>query len=221
MGTLLAVKKGDELAIGADSFNLIDPQIRSPYFLSPGCIVEFGGSYIGLSSSLAYQHAFEAALKNLDQRKTPSLVDTAGVYEFFLRMHEILRNHYGMYINFQQGQEFEWSPMNALLINQSGIYKIDSSRSVSKHASLVAIGTGKDIAIGAASALQTSRKSATQIIAAAFEVTASYEALQSEDVTIKTIKHPPLKVTTGKASAKKRRSSSKKKSLKPVKGGKK
>jgi 20S proteasome alpha/beta subunit len=174
-----------------------------------------------MASTPAYQLAFQAALKNLDQKKFPPLGSSEEIYDFFLRMHEILRNHYGMYVTFQQGQEFEWSPMNAVLANQSGIYRIDSSRSVIECTKFAAIGSGKDLAIGAVAALYKTKKSAKQLIEAAFAVTIEQELLHPDAVSVRTVKSPGLKVTSGRAKSKRSSSSTKKKSLKPVKGGKK
>ena len=222
MGTLVAVKKGDEVALGSDSLNASDSGVRPEYCKSGGCLIEVGGSYVGLSSSPAYQHAFEAALKNLDGKKIPPLHSVENVFEFFLKMHEILRNHYGMYVNFQQGQEFEWSPMNSLVISSNGIYRIDSNRSVCEFSSFGAIGTAQAYALGALEALRTSKKSATQLVQATLEVTCKMESLNPDAIHIRTIKNPTLKVTSGSAGkSRRKKATSKSKSLKPVKGGKK
>ena len=221
MGTILAVKKGNEIALGTDSLNALDTKLHPQSSGNRDCLLEVAGSFIGLASTPAYQLAFEAAMKNQDLKKLPSLLDVEGIFEFFLHMHEILRNHYGMYVNFQQSQEFEWSPMNAILVNPTGIFKIDSSRSIVECKCYGSIGSAKDFAIGAAAALYSSKKSAKQVVEAALQVTTEQESLHPGGARIVTVKNPNLKVTTGKRSGtKSKRSSSKKKSLKPVKGGK-
>ena len=221
MGTIIAVKKDDEIAIGTDSFNLIEINLRPELCVSKGCLIDLAGGYVGLSSSPGYQQAFEAALANLDQKKIPQLTTANGIYEFFLHMHEVLRNHYGMYVNFHTGQEFEWSPMTALLINSAGIFRIDSNRSVFEFSKCWAIGSAQGFAIGAAEALYTSRKTATQIVAKALDVTCKMESLSGKAVEIRTIKYPSLKVAAGSVRSAPGKKTQKKKSLKPVRGGKK
>ena len=130
MGTIVAVKKNNKIAIAANCCNLRDTAMRTGINISHGCIIRFGESFIGLSSSLGFQQALEEILPALTEAPGARLSSRSEIRDFFNRVHEILKQRHGMNINFQQGQEFEWTPMNGIVANSSGIYKIDSTRAV-------------------------------------------------------------------------------------------
>jgi hypothetical protein len=90
-------------------------------------------------------------------------------------LHSELRSHSFMQTQFQASQEFEWSPMTALVLNKNGLFKVDSARAVFEIDKFWAIGTAEAFALGAMQATYNDPKlTASDIAGAALEVTSKF-----------------------------------------------
>ena len=152
MGTIIGIRKEHSVVLATDCVNVRDPAITSETSKGLSCIIRLGDSSIALNATLGYQTAFEAALEALAEKETPPLSSRHEVHAFFCKMHAALRNHGFMFVSFQQGQDFEWTPMTALVANRSGLYRIDSARGVIECPKFAALGTGEAFALGALTA---------------------------------------------------------------------
>lgn len=213
MGTIIAVQKENSIAIGTNAWNLRDTSISPANSKEICSIIQYGSSYIGLNSSIAFQQAFECALRQKLIKKDLPLSNTDEIYLFFHQLHEVLNRNFYMYVNFSQGQqEFEWTPMTALIINTNGIFKIDSNRSVYHFENFWALGNGESYAFGALEAVYPGKKSSRIVLQDALKICSKLENLDPAMITVREIKIPHLKVAV--KSAKKSRTA-KGKSKKP------
>jgi ATP-dependent HslUV protease subunit HslV len=152
MGTVIGIRKEHSVILGADCVNVRDPALTGETSKGLSCLFRLGDSVIALNSTLGYQTAFEAALEAVAGKEPPALDSRTEIHAFFSKMHVTLRNHGFMFVSFQQGQDFEWTPMTALLANRSGLYRIDSARGVIECPKYAALGTGEAFALGALAA---------------------------------------------------------------------
>lgn len=174
MGTIVIVKKKSEIAIASDCCNVRDAALRNNINISHGCIVRFGESFVGLSSSVGFQQVFEELLNGW-AKPLPALSSREEIRAFFQQVHDILKHRSGMFVAYQQGQEFEWTPMNALVGNASGIYKVDSTRAVYEFTKFWALGSGEPLALGAMAAVFDRVESADEIARVALAAVATLE----------------------------------------------
>lgn len=175
MGTIVVVKKGVEIAIASDCCNVRDTAMRNHLNVSHGCILKVGASYIGLNSSVMFQQSLEELIEGLSPAQIPALTSRREVRRFFTDVHETLKHTRGMYVNFQQGQECEWTPMNALVANPHGIFKVDSTRGVYELTKFWAIGTGESYALGAMAGLYDRLDGADEIALAGLDAVKQLE----------------------------------------------
>ncbi len=187
MGTLLAIKKGEHICLGADSSSTREPQLDHANSRPPSCIIEFQNNLIGLHSSIAYQQAFESALKYLGRTEELPAQSISDVHTLFTSIHETLRSHFYLQSSTNSTAEFELSPMGAILVNASGIYRIDAQRGVYYHEFYCALGTGYALAVGATAALIDSKRTAVGIVDAALKICADLDPESGKTQHIKTI----------------------------------
>lgn len=207
MGTIAAVKKDNQFCIAADSCNLREQIVKPALASQHSCILKLGDSYLGLNSSVAYQQAFESVLASISGKEIPKFTSRRDVHEFFLYIHGIMRSQSFMVTNFQQDQDFEWSPMNAILINRSGIYKIDSGRAIYQFKHFWAIGSGELTALGAMHAAYQRFKKPEPIAKAALEAVAQFDAGAGNSFFSHVVNIPKLEV----AACRKKKTSTKSK----------
>lgn len=192
MGTLVAVKKGAEVCLATNAWNLREPWLGGSLHATPHCIVKVGESYIGLASSVAFQTCLENILNGLQGKRIPALTSRQELFTFFNQIHETLRNESGMNPSYQPGQEFEWSPMNAIVINRSGIYRVDSSRGVYEFTRYWAYGSGEAFALGAMYASYDQDLSASEIAKKALAASSEFDGMGAIDPILVSIKIPTL-----------------------------
>jgi ATP-dependent HslUV protease, peptidase subunit HslV len=210
MGTLVAVRKEGQVCIGTNASNLREPWIRGALHSTPHCILKVGESYVGLASSVAYQQAFEHAIASLNPRRIPSLASRQEIYSFFTSLHETLRNSSGMNVAYQSNQEFEWSPMNAIIANRSGLYRVDSSRGVYEFTSYWAYGAAESFALGALYATYPiSEFSAQDIAVKSLEAASQFDSVATGDIITFVLQSPTLVMTTSYDTPRPRRDRSK------------
>jgi ATP-dependent HslUV protease subunit HslV len=177
MGTLVAVIKDGEGCIASDSLNVRDTSLRPEINGNHSCIIRVGEAYLGLASSVAYQQAFESVLQNIFGRSVPALTTRDEIFRFFSRMHEVMRGSTFMNVIYQQGQEFEWSPLSALIVSRGGLFKVDSARGVYALKKFWALGTGENYALGALQALYDADLDSEEIARNALSAVTEFDQL--------------------------------------------
>ena len=173
MTTIVLVRKGDAVAIAADSLTTFGTTRLAPaYDRSPQKIVAYRDSFIGVAGSAAHQLVLENLLsRNPDLQ----LHGRAAIYESFRRLHPVLKDEAFLNPKEEEDDPYESSQMTAMIANPSGIFAVYSMREVFEFDRFWAIGSGRDFALGAMFALYPKTKSASAIAEAGVVAGAEFD----------------------------------------------
>lgn len=196
MGTIVAAKTNNGLAIGADCLNTFEELIHSSLSQADSCISKLGESYIGLNCAYALQQISQAVFTQLLSETTSeiSLANKDQIHSFFASHFLHLRTQYNVIPQQNPNIAFETLPLNALVVNRHGIFKVDATRSVYEHKKYWAIGSGEAFALGALHALHNEDADAENIVRSALKACGTFEANRGREVIIRTIRLPNLKL---------------------------
>src|SRR5687767_6588914 len=173
MTTIVLVRKGDSVAIAADSLTTFGTTRLAPaYDRSPQKIVAYRDSFIGVAGSAAHQLVLENLLsRNPDLQ----LHGRAAIYESFRKLHPVLKDEAFLNPKEEEDDPYESSQMTAMIANPSGIFAVYSMREVFEFDRFWAIGSGRDFALGAMFALYPKTKSASAIAEAGVVAGAEFD----------------------------------------------
>lgn len=95
------------------------------------------------------------AIEDLLDENAYSFDSTLGVYRAALSIHQSLREHHGMLVEEECLLAFESMQCQMLIANKHGMWVVLSSREVIPVDTYAAIGSGRELALGAIEALGT------------------------------------------------------------------
>ncbi|MFK8014522.1 MAG: MFS transporter [Gammaproteobacteria bacterium] len=148
MSIIVAVRKGDTAVIGADTAESEDDLVISAdYIVNHSKLLRAGDSVLGMAGWSATQHIIESVVRS----KAVELNFSSGadIFETSRKLHEVMKSDYFMDPQEEKEQPVESSQISALIVNPSGIFELESYRSVAQYTKFWAIGSGKRLAIGA------------------------------------------------------------------------
>lgn len=163
MTTVVVVKKGDQIAIAADSqstFGDVKMSARDDGHWNK--IFGALGTYFSISGSAAHDLVLQAALKKV---KKLDFSSRAAIFESFRRLHPKLKEDFFLKTDEDEDDPYESSQMTVLIANASGIYGVYSLREVYEYQRFWGIGSGRDFAIGAMNAVYDDPKLTAEDIA--------------------------------------------------------
>ncbi|VAX01811.1 hypothetical protein MNBD_GAMMA22-157 [hydrothermal vent metagenome] len=163
MSIVVAVKKGDQTAIVADS------QVSFGSMSFPGSnlkvekIRKIGASYFASTGWGLYDDIIE---NYLIDKPDIELLSKQAIFEFFLGLWKALHDKYN-FVNDQSDSDHD-SPFGDLdatflVVNKAGIYMIDSDMSITQFEQYYAIGSGCDYSLGVVHTLYDENLDATEI----------------------------------------------------------
>jgi ATP-dependent protease HslVU (ClpYQ) peptidase subunit len=161
MTTITVVRKGNEVAMAADSLTTFgDTRLGRAYKGDHDKILQIGDTLLGVCGSSAHLLVLASSLARLPEVAFNS---REQVFETFRRLHPILKEH--AYLNPKEDDDdpYESSQITALIVNPTGIYGVFSLREVFEFDRFWSIGSGRNFALGAMHAIYDSPASATQI----------------------------------------------------------
>jgi ATP-dependent protease HslVU (ClpYQ) peptidase subunit len=162
MSTIVVVKKGNHVAIAADTLSTLGhTKCDSRYFDDKDKILRFGDSYIGVTGSTAHSNVLTSII-----RKYPEHVcfdSTEDIFETYLRLHPILKEEFYLRPDEKEDDPYESSQIDALIANPHGIFGMYSWREVEAYSRFWAIGSGRDHALGAMYAVYDNLSNAVEI----------------------------------------------------------
>jgi ATP-dependent protease HslVU (ClpYQ) peptidase subunit len=186
MTTLVAVRKHDQIAIAADSLTTFgDIRLASQFDRSYDKIIEFRGSYLGLCGSAAHQLVFASLLRSNPDCDFSSRV---SIFETLRRLHPLLKDQHFLNPKEEEDDPYESTQITALIANANGIFGVYSMREVFEYTQFWAVGSGKDLALGAMHALYPRLKTAESIARAAIEAGATFDKNSALPMTIYTVR---------------------------------
>lgn len=148
MSIIVAVRKGSTAVIGADTAETEDDLvIHADYIVNHSKLLRAGDSVLGLAGWSATQHIIESVVRSGDVKlKFDSSIE---IFETARKLHEVMKSDYFVDPQEEKEQPVESSQISALIVNPSGIFELESYRSVAQYTRFWAIGSGKRLAIGA------------------------------------------------------------------------
>ncbi|NNF17206.1 MAG: MFS transporter [Gammaproteobacteria bacterium] len=172
MSIIVAVRKGDQAVLAADTAQSDDTLImKSKYLLNHNKLVQAGDSWIGLAGWSASQDIFESLVRNHEELM--KFGTRQEIFDSFIKIHKLMKDEYFIDTQEDKEQPVESSQMSAIIVNPNGLFEIESYRSVSEYSQFWALGSGKRLALGALHALYDQSDDVVAIAKAA--VTAACE----------------------------------------------
>ena len=189
MTTLVAVRKHDQIAIAADSLTTFgDVRLASQYDRSFDKIVAYRGNYIVLCGSAAHQLVFESLLAGGGDYDFGSRL---AIFETLRKLHPILKDQHFLNPKEEEDDPYESTQITALIANERGIFGVYSMREVFEYTQFWAVGSGKEVALGAMWALYPRLKTAEAVARAGVEAGAAFDRNTSLPMTIYTLAARP------------------------------
>ena len=148
MTTLTIARKGNQVAMAADSLVTFGDTRLSHGYEDNEKIFQIGDSLFGLSGTTAHFPVLRAALRSTKPEEL-RLGSREQVFETFLSLHPRLKEHYFLNSKEEDSDPYESSQFTVLIANPSGLYGVYSYREVFVFDRFWAIGSGRAFALGA------------------------------------------------------------------------
>ncbi len=186
MTTIVVVRKGDEIAIAADSLTTFgDTRLSAQHDRTYDKIVQYRGSYVGLCGSAAHQLVFDSLLKKHDDL---DLSNKSAIFETFRKLHPILKEQHFLNPKEEDDDPYESTQMTALIANEHGIFGVYSMREVFEYTQFWAAGSGREFALGAMHTQYSRLRTAEAIARAGVETGALFDKNSALPMTLYTLK---------------------------------
>ena len=186
MTTLVAVRKHDQIVIAADSLTTFgDIRLGAPHDASYDKIVRHRDTYIGLCGSAAHQLVFESLLK---QHPDCDFGSRLAIFESMRKFHPILKDQHYLNPKEEEDDPYESTQITALVANPHGIFGVYSMREVFEYTRFWAIGSGKEVALGAMHALYPRLRTAEAVAKAGIETGAVFDKNSALPMTLYSMK---------------------------------
>lgn len=186
MSIIVAVRKHGELVIASDSAQTEDGMIVSAeYYANNNKIVACGESYIGLVGWSCTQDIVESLVR--EHKNKIKLASRAEIFDTFRFIHAQLKEDYFIETDEDKDQPVESSQIGALIIGPSGIYEIESYRTVTEYTKFWALGSGKKLALGALQATYEIMDNAEDIALAAVNAACALDDACAEPIHLHSI----------------------------------
>ncbi len=186
MTTITVVKKGGLVAIAADSLTTFgDTRLGRQYKGEHDKILKIGGSWLGVCGSSAHQLVLASAISKIEEPKFGSRME---VYETFLRLHPVLKEHFFLNPREEEEDPYESSQITTLIANKTGIYGVYTLREVFEFDRFWSIGSGRSFALGAMHAVYNNNRSAASIAEAGVAAGMEFDTASGPPVVVHTVK---------------------------------
>ena len=148
MSTIVVVRKGDAVALAADTLWKDGSTMqRATMIVNHSKVVRVDDSLLAFTGSFTWKHVLSRYFGRLKQPADLSSVD--AIFETIHRMHPVLKRRYGINPSDGDRDAFELSRFNIMVANPHGAFVIYSDRTVSEAATFYAMGSGYRYALGA------------------------------------------------------------------------
>ena len=186
MTTIVVVRKGDEIAIAADSLTTFgDTRLAAQHDRTYDKIIQYRGSFVGLCGSAAHQLVFDSLLRKHDDL---DMTTKSAVFETFRKLHPILKEQHFLNPKEEDDDPYESTQVTALIANEHGIFGVYSMREVFEYTQFWAAGSGREFALGAMHAQYSRLKTAGAIAKSGVEAGALFDKNSALPMTLYTVK---------------------------------
>ena len=188
MSTLVVVKKGDEVAIAADSLSSYgSTRLAAEFDANPEKIFSANGSFVGAVGSAAHGLVLESVLTREDLGL--SFQNRQEIFRSFLKLHPVLKKEFFLLTEEDEDKApYESSQFDLLIANASGIYGVHSLREVYEYSRFWATGSGWKYALGAMTTVYEGTASAEEIARIGVEAGSQFDqgsGLPCQSVSLK------------------------------------
>jgi ATP-dependent protease HslVU (ClpYQ) peptidase subunit len=147
LSTLTIVRKGNQVAMAADALTTFEETRLPPANdAAPQKIIQIGDALVGIVGYTAHFLVIERAMAEL---RNPDFSSRAGVFETFHVLHPILKEHYYLLPEAEEGDPYESSQASVLIASPHGIFGVYDLREVHEYRRFWAMGSGTSFALGA------------------------------------------------------------------------
>lgn len=190
MSTLVVVRKGNKAVIGSDSlFTQGSIVVSSENRKNHHKIHHLGDAYVGFTGWSLMHNIFEDVME-----RYPGELDFRSrkdIFKTFLFLHRAIKDDYFIQSREKDDQPVESSQWDCLIACPSGIYGVDSYRTVIEYDRFWADGSGMRFALGAMSAVYDRLKDPAEIAMAGLTASCNLDGgsgppLATHCVTLKT-----------------------------------
>jgi ATP-dependent protease HslVU (ClpYQ) peptidase subunit len=148
MTTLTIARKGNQVAMAADSLVTFGDTRLSHGYEDNEKVFQVGDHLFGLSGTTAHFPVLRSALRSTKPEDL-KLESREQVFETFLALHSRLKDHYFLNTKEEDADPYESSQFTVLIANHTGLYGVYSYREVFVFDRFWAIGSGRAFALGA------------------------------------------------------------------------
>jgi len=185
MTTLVVVRKGDSVAIAADSLTTFgDTKLAAQHDRTYDKIVRHRDTYIGLCGSAAHQLVFESLLAN---REDFDFSGRVAIFDTLRKLHPVLKDQHFLNPKEEEDDPYESTQITALIANEHGIFGVYSMREVFEYTQFWAAGSGREFALGAMHARYGHLRSAEAVARVGVEVGATFDKNSALPMTLYTM----------------------------------
>jgi len=185
--TVCVVRKGAQLAIGADSLVTFG-DTRLPHgYESNEKLFKVGDSYFGMSGTTAHFPVLRKALAALPKGEL-RLGSRDEVFDTFLKLHPKLKEQFFLNPKEEDSDPYESSQFTVLIANRHGLFGVYSYREVFEFERFWAIGSGRSFALGAMYAGYDKLKTAREIASLGVAAGNEFDKNSAAPVRLHTIK---------------------------------
>ena len=162
MTTVVVVRKGDTVAIAADTLVTFGDTRLSHGYEANLKLFKVGDSWIGMAGTTAHFPVLRRALAALPQDEL-KLHSRDQVFDTFLKLHPKLKENFFLNTKEEDSDPYESSQFTALIANHAGIFGVYSYREVFSFDRFWGIGSGRNFALGAMHAVYDQLDTALEI----------------------------------------------------------
>lgn len=174
MSVVTAVRKDKHIAIASDGQTTFGSTVvNGNHLKQPSKLYEIGDSIFGLVGWQAIFSIIEHLIHT--RQEIFKLHSSLDIYTTLLELQKILKDEYFIEVSDdEEDQPTESNHITGLIINRTGLYKIDTYREVYEFNDFWAIGSGFRYALGAMHALYQTERTAEEIARAGIEAGIEY-----------------------------------------------
>jgi len=181
MSIVVAIKRGDEIIIGADTQNSFGSmKLTAKHVVNCSKIVSLQNDtymgFVGWNAPIqAFSHLLLRREKKLKKREKKFDFSTQdSIFESLLKIQSILTSKYFIK-SAEDNLPADSNQINAIIINKNGLFEIDTLREVTEFKDYWAIGSGQKYALGAIHALYDSDMPLVEIAKRAISSACEYD----------------------------------------------
>lgn len=188
MSTIVAVVKNGIACIAADSLTSFgDTKQSAEFVVNSDKILQFTTagtdvmSYMGIVGSAAHQLVMQSlAVEHADKI---DFSQRMSIFTTLKTIHPILKEEYFLNSKEEDEDSYESSRVDALIMNENGIFGLYSLREVEQYSRFWAVGSGSEFALGAMQAVYELYDTAEEIARAGVIAGATFDNASSLPMT--------------------------------------